>query len=51
MLDLRVGVITRGEPCADADGDQGGRGGTGIGARGVMYTHVKSNVRLRLEGQ
>jgi hypothetical protein len=45
------GVITGGEPCADAEDGQGGRGETGIGARGVPYMYVKSNVRQCLDGQ
>jgi len=45
------GAITRGEPCADAEGGWGGRGGTGKGARGVAYKNVKSNMRPHLNGQ
>jgi len=30
------GTITRGEPCEDAEGGRGDRGGTGMGARGVV---------------
>jgi hypothetical protein len=45
------GAITRGEPYVDAEGGRGDRGENGIGARGVVYLQVKSNMRLRLEGQ
>jgi len=43
--------FTRGEPHEDAEGGRGDRGGTGTGARGVVYTNVKSNIRPRLNGQ
>jgi len=46
-----MGAITWGEPYVDTEDGQGGRGETSNGARGVVYTNVKSNMRPRLHGQ